>query len=239
MPDLDTYDRGARLAPAYLVFSPAVVFVVVLSLGTPDWWSKLGGVLVALGAPMLVVQWGRSGGRRKQVQLWQKWGGPPTTRLLRFADGGNSVVVAQRHEAVERATGASLPTREQEAADPADADAHYDAAVTTLRALTENEPLVLKENVAYGFRRNLWARRSYGIAVALAVLAISLGLLVADAAGADLGSAAAAGVAAAIAAVALVVWLAIVNEDWVGEAAEAYAERLMQTATRLPPRASD
>jgi hypothetical protein len=235
--DLDTYDRGARLAPAYLVFSPAVVFVVVLSLGTSDWWSKLGGALVALGAPMLVVQWGRSGGRRKQELLWQKWGGAPTTRLLRFADGGSSVAVAQRHEAVDRAIGTSLPTREQEAADPADADARYGAAVTALRALTENEPLVLKENVAYGFRRNLWARKCYGIAVALAVLAISIGWLVADAVGASLGSAAATAAAAAYSALALLVWLAIVNEDWVREAAQAYAERLIQTATRLPRRA--
>jgi hypothetical protein len=124
-----------------------------------------------------------------------------------------------------------LPTREQEAADPADADARYDAAVTALRALTENEPLVLKENIAYGFRRNLWARKRYGIAVAIAVLAASIGLLIADA----VASAAAAGVAAAFSALALLVWLAIVNEDWVREAAQAYAERLMQTATRLPP----
>jgi hypothetical protein len=43
-------------------------------------------------------------------------------------------------------------------------------------------------------------------------------------------------VAAAFAALALLVWLAIVNEDWIHEAAEAYAERLMQTATRLQAR---
>ena len=232
MLDLDAYDRGARLAPAYLVFSPAVVLVVALSLGTPDWWSKVGGALVAVGAPFLVVQWGRSGGRRRQAALWRAWGGAPTTRLLRFADGGSRAAVAQRHEAVERATGTRLPTPEQEAAEPAEADARYEAAVTALRALTENETLVLKENIAYGFRRNLWARRRYGIAVALVVLAISIALLIADAAGPPLASA----VAAAFSALTLVVWLAMVNEDWVREGAEAYAERLMQTATRLPAR---
>jgi len=234
--DLDAYDRGARLAPAYLVFSPAVVFVVALSLGTSDWWSKIGGALVACGAPALAVQWGRSGGRRKQAALLQKWGGAPTTRLLRFADGGSSAAVAQRHQAIERATGIQLPTAEQEAADPAGADELYETGVTALRALTEEDALVLKENITYGFRRNLWARKNSGIAVALVVLAISAGLLIAAAIGHSFGSWPAAAAAAAFAALAFLVWRAIVNEDWVREAAEAYAERLMQTATRLQAR---
>jgi hypothetical protein len=234
--ELDTYDRGARLAPAYLVFSPAVVFVVALALGTSDWWSKIGGALVGCGAPALAVQWGRSGGRSKQAALWDKWGGAPTTKLLRFADGGSKAVVAQRHEDVERATGIKMPTPEQEAADSAGADAIYETGVTALRALTEEDKLVVKENIAYGFRRNLWGRKNYGIAVGLLVLAISVVLLIAAAFGHSFGSWPAAAVAAAFAALAVLVWLATVNEDWVREAAEAYAERLMQTATRLPAR---
>lgn len=233
MLDLDAYDRGARLAPAYLVFSPVVLFVVALSLGTPDWWSRIGGALVGCGAPALAAQWGRSGGRRKQAALWDKWGGAPTTRLLRFADGGSSAAVTQRHEAIERATGIKMPTPEQEAADPAGADAVYETGVTALRALTEEEKLVLKESTAYGFRRNLWGRKGYGIVVALGVLAISVALLIAAALGHSWGSWPAAAVAAAFAAIAVVVWLAVVNEEWVHEGAEAYAERLMQTATRL------
>jgi hypothetical protein len=52
MAGFDTYDRGARLAPPYLVFPlPAVVFVVALSLGL-GWWSKLAGTL----GPSLAVQ---------------------------------------------------------------------------------------------------------------------------------------------------------------------------------------
>ena len=99
--DLDAYDRGARLAPAYLVFSPAVVFMTALSLGSPQWWSKIAGVLVACGAPLLAVQWGRSAGRYKQAALFASWGGSPTTALLRFRTGGNPAVVRQRHDALD------------------------------------------------------------------------------------------------------------------------------------------
>lgn len=129
-----------------------------------------------------------------------------------------------------------MPTPEQEAADPAGADTIYETGVTALRALTEEDKLVVKENIAYGFRRNLWGRKSYGIAVALVVLAISVASLIAAAIGHSLGTWPAAAAAAAFAALALLLWLAMVNENWVREAAEAYAERLMQTATRLPAR---
>jgi hypothetical protein len=235
---IDVYDRGARLAPAYLVFSPAVVLVVALSLGTPAWWSKLGGVLVSCGAPILAVQWGRSGGRKKEPRLFQMWGGAPTTTLLRFATGGTAAAVAQRHEAIERATGKKMPKADEEAADPAGADSLYETGVTELRELTRNEtfPLVLKENIAYGFRRNLWGRKPYGIGVALLVLAASAGLLVAAALGHEVSAWESAAFAAAFAAVALVIWITTVTPAWVHEAGDAYATRLLESALRLPAR---
>jgi hypothetical protein len=238
MLDLDAYDRGARLAPAYLVFSPAVVFVVALSLGTSVWWSKIGGVLVACGAPILAVQWGRSGGRPKQRELFEAWGGPPTTNLLRFRSGESGTTVAQRHAALERATGAKMPTAEEEAADPAAADAVYEVGVTVLRELTRNVeefPLVLKENIAYGFRRNLWGRKPYGIAVAALVIAASAALLIAAALGHEVNAWEAAAFAAAFAAASLIVWITTITPGWVHEGGEAYATRLLESAIRLPP----
>jgi hypothetical protein len=235
--DLDAYDRGARLAPAYLVFSPAVVFVVALSLGTSEWWSKVGGVLVACGAPVLAVQWGRSGGRRNQPALFQRWGGPPTTALMRFRTGGSVQAVSQRHEAVERATGKKMPTPDEEAADPATADAAYEAAVTALRELMRDEKefrLVLRENIAYGFRRNLWGRKSYGIAVAVIVLVVSVILLVAAALDHEVSAWQSAAFSAAFAVAALIVWVTTITPEWVREAGEAYATRLLESAIRLP-----
>lgn len=238
MLDLDAYDRSARLAPAYLVFSPAVVFVVALSLGTSAWWSKLGGVLVGCGAPIIAVQWGRSGGRKKQPELFQRWGGAPTTKLLRFTEGGTASTVAQRHKAIQRATGIRIPSAEEEAADRGGADAVYETAVTELRELTRSEefPLVHKENIAYGFRRNLWARKRYGIGVAVLVLAASVGLLIAAAFDHEVSLWESVAFAAAFAAVALILWTTTVTPEWVREAGEAYATRLLESALRLPPR---
>lgn len=238
MAGIDAYDRSARLAPAYLVFSPAVVFVVVLALGTSQWWSKLGGVLVSCGAPLLAVQWGRSGGRQKQARLFEMWGGPLTTQLLRFRTDGSASIVARRHEVVERATGIRLPTAAEEERDPADADDRYEIAVADLRERMRDEkefPLVVKENTAYGLRRNLWGRKAYGIAVAMLALTASAALLVSAAVGHEIGSWPAAAFAAGFAALALAVWLTTITSGWVREAAEAYATRLLESAVRLPP----
>jgi hypothetical protein len=234
----DPYERTARLAPAYLVFAPAVVFVVALALGTSEWWSKLGGALVACGGPVFAAEWGRSAGRRQQAQLFQQWGGAPTVRLLRFADGGSSAVVEQRHHAVERATGITLPSADDERADPRSADDVYEAAVTALRELTRDPssfPLVLKENTAYGFRRNLWGRKVYGIAVSALVLLGSAALLVAAALGHELTDWIGAAIAAAFAAAALLIWQMAITPAWVREAADAYAVRLVESALRVPP----
>ena len=238
MAGIDAYDRSARLAPAYLVFLPAVVFVVTLALGTSEWWSKLGGVLVACGAPLFAVQWGRSGGRQKQSELFGMWGGSPTTQLLRFRTGGSTAAVQRRHDVVARATGITLPTADQEERDPAGADDQYQIAVTDLRERTRDEkefPLVGKENIAYAFRRNLWGRKEYGIAVAILVVGAGIAVLISAAAGHELGSWAAAAFAAGFAAVALIVWIKTVTPRWVREAAEAYATRLFESAVRLAP----
>jgi Flp pilus assembly protein TadB len=238
MVGIDAYDRSARLAPAYLVFSPAAVLVVVLALGTSEWWSRLGGLLVACGAPLLAVQWGRSGGRARQSELVQLWGGRPSTQLLRFRTGGNTSIVERRHEVVERATGLTLPTAEEEERDPGGADDRYEIAVAELRERMRDEkefPLVQRENVAYGFRRNLWGRKPYGLAIAILVLAACAALLVGAAIGHEFQSWAAAAFAAGFAGLALLVWLTVVTPAWVHEAGEAYAARLLESAVRLPP----
>ncbi|MGH3113813.1 MAG: hypothetical protein ACRDOP_10155 [Gaiellaceae bacterium] len=233
----DAYDRGARLAPAYLVLSPLAVFVFSLAIGSPTWWSKLGGILIACGGPLLAAHWGRAGGRTKQPALFAAWGGSPTTRLLRYSTGGLRATVDERHAVVERATGVSLPSESDEHADPEAAEARYESASARLRELTRGDvfPLVLKENTSYGFRRNLWARKPYGIVVAALVSLASAVLLVVDAVGREVAPTGSALVPFVYGVLALVVRTMMVTPEWVRDAAEAYATRLLESAVRVPP----
>jgi hypothetical protein len=236
---LDAYDLRARVAPAYLVFAPLIVFVVAFAIGSAAWWSKAGGLAIACGGPLLAAQWGRSGGRRKEPELWASWGGSPTLQLLRYSAGGDQGSINRRHETVTQATGVALPDLEEELADPASADSTYNDAVAVLRELTRDRRafrLVWEENANYGFRRNLWGRKALGVSLAAIVGLGSLGLLVADSVGPGWGSSAAAALSAGFSIFALIVWGLMVTQNWVKEVAEAYASRLIESAARLPVR---
>lgn len=66
---------------------------------------------------------------------------------------------------------------EQEQADPTAADHSYAAAVAVLREATRDTnryPLVFAENVSYGFRRNCWAIRPFGIVTS----SLAIGVLI-------------------------------------------------------------
>lgn len=57
-----------------------------------------------------------------------------------------------------------LPSAEEEAANPRAADEAYAGAGRRLRELTrKSQPLLLKENIAYGFHRNMVAMKPLGI----------------------------------------------------------------------------
>jgi len=72
--------------------------------------------------------------------------------------------------------------------------------------------------------------------VALVVLVVAGGLIVAAAVGHETLSWKGATIAAAFAAAALVVWLTTITSDWVREAADAYAKQLIDSAVILSKR---
>lgn len=236
------YTLRARTYPALLVVLPVGV---VLFAWVPDGSFLEGGVISLLATGVgtaLLAQWGRDAGKRKELELWKSWGGPPTTRLLRFRDTKNPVLLRVLRTKLEAITQVKLPSQEEETADPSGADELYEAAVSHLRELTRDRskfPLVFEENVNYGFRRNLWGRRPVGLSVALLAAAGTWAILVYSASCPPgeawvkqvIESPDVADVTRVVGAVAntiaIAIWVWIVTPGWVRIAAEAYAERLL------------
>ena len=218
----DTYSRRARLAPAVLAAMPAVILV-----GGALWAPASGDSLaaIAIGALALVIcGLVRETGRRLQPELWQSWGGSPTVARLRWA-GNDPVAVRRLHEGIGQVTGDRLPSDQEEAADPAGADARYEQAVLSLRELTRDAgrfALVAEEDAEYGFRRNCLGLRPYALAVAVVVAVVSAVALIT---GPSHPGRYWASLAASVAA--LGGWYLIVKPSWVRSAAERYAERLL------------
>ena len=130
---------------------------------------------------------------------------------------------------------AKAPTPEQEQADPAAADAVYAAWSNYLRVNTRDTKkfaLLFQENVAYGYRRNVWGLRALGILVSLLSLAACAGRLYMVHSSLGKIDEALAG-AAAFAAIMLLLWLFRFDGDWVRVPADAYAERLSECAETI------
>ena len=188
---------------------------------------------------MLALQFGRAAGRRKEPALFAEWGGSPAVTLLRHRSNANETALARRHQVVEAATGVELPDAAAEEADPARADEAYEAAVGVLRELTRDQkefPLVFDELCHYGFRRNLWGRRAFGIVLSLAIAAAAGALLLVELFRETPFSPWTTAVAFFFALITLALWLFMVTPEWVKEAGFAYAERLLASAERLPRR---
>ena len=127
-----------------------------------------------------------------------------------------------------------MPSAEDERTDPDRADARYDAAIGSLRARTRDTGkfgVLLQENMEYGFRRNSLGIRPYAVALAVACVAVSAVALVVRSTDWQQWA-----VAIVVGLAAIAYWLVVVKPSWVREAAEAYADRLLETVDVLEER---
>jgi hypothetical protein len=127
--------------------------------------------------------------------------------------------------------GVPFPSAKDETADPGKADDTYQAAVRLLidkRRDTKKYPLVFKENVTYGFCRNLLGLRWIGLSFAL------VGTLVCVLAGlmppASKSPNFMAWTLAVTCAAFLAFWIFAVRPSLVRVPAVAYAERLLESS---------
>lgn len=238
-PLLDMYTLRARVYPGLLVLLPPLVTYAAAFPGQFTSVTALGPLLVAGGVLYLLSHLVREAGKAKESALWRKWGGKPTTAMLRLrapAPPHSRDLIRSRLARI--APDVELPSLEDERADRAAADLRYEAAVSVLREATRNQerfPVVFAENVAYGFRRNTWAIKPLGVGASmLSLLAVFL-LLV--------GSHGTPGPATPLPWVAFTLdilftgfWLLSVTDGWVRRAATNYAEALFAASAEAANR---
>lgn len=235
--NFDAYTWRARIIPVFLAVFPLAVAV---ALWVPDLAliGRLAGMLlVPFGVAMLMSQIGRDLGKRREPRLWQRWGGAPTTQLLRHRNDKANPIIRERYhkKLVGLQPDLTLPTAEEEERDAVRADHAYEACVRYLITKTRDRkqfPLLFSENVNYGFRRNLWGMKPFGALFSLAGLATCALYLRLYWENFQLVSAEAS--AGAFINLALFLfWLFWVTPSWVRIAGDAYAERLLETCEEL------
>ncbi|MFD1983324.1 hypothetical protein ACFSOZ_11665 [Mesorhizobium newzealandense] len=250
----DGYGRQARLFPGLLTIFPPLLAVMA-------WFPWL--ILSSVAATLLTIatscgllyalgSWARTKGRRIEPGLRKRWGGWPTTILLRHTSELDVHTRKRYHAFLGGAVPdlPAFPTAEQEAADPAAANSVYDSAVIWLkeRARGKEFAMVNRENAQYGFRRNLRGLKPIGITACVITLLASVGAIIYSNPGfidliqahawraaitvlTPLGPAVLS--AMAVNAFAILIWIFVVSNRWVYEAGIQYATALLATCDKV------
>lgn len=239
---VDPYERKARVTPALLVLLPILVpFAANYGSKLPSIASVLG-LLGACGAVYALANISRGRGKKLEEKLLETWGGMPTTIALRHRGTHlDSVSKARYHAEICTKLGMRLPTEAEEKHDPARADDYYIAATKRMRELTRDEQsLLLKENIAYGFHRNMLAMKPIGIVISLS--GVVYGLHLADAIQREapyiqlqhmLSSGTVASLTTFVSLILLYAWLFYFTPSAVRLIGFEYAERLFEAMTKL------
>lgn len=230
--------------PGLLVALPLLVPLVSVYGPHHPVLTGVLGLLGGCGAMYALASIARGRGKKLEEMLVKEWGGMPTTIALRHRDVSvlDSVSKRRYHDAIASKLGIMMPTAEEEAADPAWADDIYIGATKRLRELTRGDKnLLLKENIAYGFHRNMLAMKPVGVVVC--ILSLMYGLIIAKVIEFAPpvfvpGNLANPGLAAAltllISIAVLATWLLYFDKDVVRRVGFAYAERLFERLPSLP-----
>jgi hypothetical protein len=134
----------------------------------------------ALGVfSFLLAQIGRDNGKKKEKELFKHWGGKPTNTILKHSNDHLDVHTKKRfHTKLEQIiSDIKIPTAEEEQKNPQTADAIYDNCTKYLIAKTRDSSkyfLLFKENINYGFRRNLWGMKTWALLIILISTSIHL-----------------------------------------------------------------
>jgi hypothetical protein len=171
---LDPYDMKARIFPGLLLLVPVIVFMALVLGPKNPLIVTLSSILATCGGPYLLASFVRTWGQRAQDRLNNKWGGQPSTIMLRHRDSRmTNLTKLQYHQLIEQKLSIKMPTAAEEAADSYGADGAYTSAANALRPLTgdvKKFPFVFKELVAYGFNRNSYGSRWVGVLICLATI---------------------------------------------------------------------
>lgn len=166
----DSYGRKARLFPAFLAACPLFALTAAYTPIFEFRVEHLVWVIVVSGALYLLADLARRQGKSVEKSLTAQWGGYPSKLMLRHNDETVDAHTKQRYHNRAEALieGMNLPSPEEERASPQEADAKYESVVRYLLANTRDSSrfaLLLKENTAYGFWRNLYGLKSAALAL--------------------------------------------------------------------------
>lgn len=229
---IDDYTVKTRVVPFFLTLLPVIFVFYLWAPKSFEIKNGIGSAMLLLAILLIGAQVGRDSGKKKEYALYKSWGGPPTTRFLRHSNTEfNSVRRTRCHNKLQQMIpDIKIPSVEEEKNNPKLADEIYEACVKYIISQTrdiDKYPLLYKENVNYGFLRNLWGLKKFGICMSILSIILSclyIGINWCKGSHITLESI----FIMLLCLVILLSWIFWVKPDKVRIAAEAYAKRLLE-----------
>lgn len=212
---------------------PVLVIGILFSVNFKNYYQTIVGLGMSTVLFFLFSQLGRDRGKKLESDLWIKWGGAPSTQVLRFRDNRiNSLIKSKCHLIMSNLVDSELnPSPELEETSPETCDEIYAAWVKFLIGKTRDTKkynLLFTENINYGFRRNSLGLKPFAISVLILLIAGTTTLNYVKFEFVNLRDLDTL-IALGILILPLLYWVLIVNETWVKIPAFAYAERLIES----------
>lgn len=233
----DTYSRRARLYPALITILPIFgLFVAHTSVLEAD-WNRAAWVAFLAASLFFLADFSRRRGKVLEKKLLAKWGHFPSVTLLRHNDPTLSTIQTERYHELAQSIvgGVKLPTIGEENNSSRKADEIYGAISNSLLTKTRDQKrffILFKENINYGFRRNLLGLKPIGLCVAVIIIAIEIILSWPHISEFQLPEFFNLAVLFGT-LVAVIFWVFVVVEDFVKVAADDFGKQLLQSLETL------
>ena len=229
----DKYMWQARVLPAFALMLPFFIEINAM-MGRVGTKIVFPSVIANTSMTLLIIIFAnlcRYFGKKKEKSLFKKWGGAPTTRFLRFSNTEYNMYNREMVKAYWRRMvhDVPVPSEKEEIDDPKQADLAYEAFVNRLRADARSSnlfPLLRADNRNYGMWRNLYSIKMFSILCCLLLIAGNVVLTIRFPSFMDLQTCC---VISALLFLMALLWIFVVGEGKVKQAAENYAERLFET----------
>lgn len=165
---LDSYEWKARVAPSALILFP--IIIAVFSFNTAylkvffDYPLIIPlGILIFIFLAYCFSFFIRYFGKVYEKKLWKSWGGPPSTRFIRWKDSTYSFEQkAQIHNLIFDKFGIKLKGLEEETANQEAADIKIQQAFSQVISFlyrNDKKGIWKTSNEEYGFLRNILGNR--------------------------------------------------------------------------------
>ena len=229
----DIYSLKARVYPCSIVLLPCLLLAIFYITNIEAYYHYLTSFIGIGVFSFVLAQIGRDQGKKKEKKLFEHWGGKPTNMILRHSNNHLDVHTKKRfHTKLEQVIPEmKIPTPEEELEDLYAADCIYDSCTKYLISKTRDTNkyhLLFKENINYGFRRNLWGMKAWALTIIVGCLIIHAVIATEKFTTFETPNTTDWLLLATLVIISMF-WLFTVNKEWIKVTAFAYAERLHET----------